>query len=212
VLSRPSLRSEQGFLLVEALAAMVLLGVLFALFADFTSMLTTRNATLTRQAYLSTQGRVGTDMMSNELQSAMCNNTTQPVTIATTTQVQFTAPDRQQPFHLQQITYTLGNGVLSRKVATSTNTSTTGPPWTLGTTSPNETVVDSVTNPSVFKYYDSSGNDLAPTGLALTAAQLPKVARVTLTLTLVPKASHGTGSLTTQGEATIRTWSTQQSC
>jgi Tfp pilus assembly protein PilV len=212
VLSKPSLRSDQGFLLIETLTALVLMGVLFALFADFTSMLTTRNATLTRQAYLSTQARNGTDMMSNELQSAMCNNTTQPVTIATTTQVQFTAPDRQQPFHLQQITYTLGGGVLSRKLATSTNTSTSGPPWTLGTTSPNQTVVDSVTNPSVFKYYDSSGNDLSPAGAALTAAQLPKVARVTLTLTLVPKASHGTGTLTTQGEATIRTWSTQQSC
>ncbi len=204
--------SEQGFLLVEALAAMVLLGILFALFADFTSMLTSRNATLTRQAYLSTQGRAGIDELSNELQSAMCNNTTQPVTVATPTQVQFTAPDRQQPFHLQQLTYTLSGHVLTRKLATSTNTSTSGPPWTLGTTSPAETVVDSVTNAAVFKYYNSSGTDLSPGGAALTTAQLPTVARVTMTLTLVPTASHGTGSLTTQGSATIRTWTTQQTC
>jgi Tfp pilus assembly protein PilV len=212
VLSKPSLRSEQGFLLIEALTAMVLLGVLFALFADFTSMLTTRNATLTRQAYLSTQGRDGIDQLSNELQSAMCNNTTQPITVATTTQIQFTAPDRQQPFHLQQITYALSGGVLTRKLATSTNTSTTGPPWTLGTTSPAETVVDSVQNAVVFQYYDSSGTLLPFTGGALTAAQLPTVARVTITLTLLPAASHGTGSLTTQGAATIRTWTTQTSC
>jgi type II secretory pathway component PulJ len=210
VLSKPSLRSEQGFLLIEALTAIVLLSVLFALFADFTSMLTTRNATLTRQAYLSTQGRDGVDQLSNELQSAMCNNTTQPVTVATTTQIQFTAPDRQQPFHLQQITYTLSGGVLSRKLATSTNT--TGPPWTLGTTSPAETVVDSVQNAVVFQYYNSTGTLLPFTGGALTAAQLPTVARVTITLTLLPLASHGTGSLTTQGAATIRTWTTQTSC
>ena len=209
-MTNPSPTSEAGFLLVEALAAVVLVGIMFALFASLASVMSSRDATLTKQAYLSVQSRAGTDELTRELESAMCNGTTQPITTARTTTVQFTAPDRQQPFHLQQFTYSLTNGVFTRTIAASTNTN--GPPWTIGATGSAATIVDSITNPSVFRYYDSTGAELTPTAGALTAAQLPKIARVSLTLTVVPVGSRGTGSLTTQGSATVRTWTTQQTC
>lgn len=197
-------------MLVEALMAVALLGILFGLFASVASLMTSRDATLTRQAYLSVQARAGTDQLSRELESAMCNGTTQPITSATPTQVQFTAPDRLQPYHLRQLTYTLAANTFRRKVAVSTNTN--GPPWIMGATSSPAPIVDAIANPSVFRYYDSTGAELVPTSGSLTAAQLPKIARISLTLTVVPFASHGTGALTTQGSATIRSWSTQQTC
>ncbi|HST13873.1 MAG TPA: hypothetical protein VLJ44_03350 [Gaiellaceae bacterium] len=197
-------------MLVEALMAVALLGILFGLFASVASLMTSRDATLTRQAYLSVQARAGTDQLSRELESAMCNGATQPITSATTTQVQFTAPDRLQPYHLQQLTYSLAANTFRKQIAISTNTN--GPPWTMGATSSPAAIVNSIANPSVFRYYDSTGAELVPTSGSLTAAQLPKVARISLTLTVVPLASHGAGALTTQGSATVRTWSTQQTC
>jgi type II secretory pathway pseudopilin PulG len=209
-LSGAHVESDEGLLLIEALMAVALTGILFAAFATFVSLMSTRDASLTREAYLGGLARAGTDELSRELESAVCNGTTQPITSATTTQVQFTTPDRQQPFHLQQLTYSLSGGVFSRQIALSTNTN--GPPWTMGAAGSPVSIVGSVTNPSVFRYYDSTGTELTPTAGALTAAQLPQIARITLTLTVVPLASHGSGSLTTQGSATVRTWSTQQTC
>lgn len=206
----PGAGSEAGFSLVELLIAMGLMSLLFGSFAALGSVMSNRDATMTRQAYLSTQGRAAIDTLSEGLESAMCNGTTQPITYASPTQVQFYSPDRLQPFHLMQITYSLSGGVFSRQVATSTNTN--GPPWAMGTARAAYPVVTSVANAAVFKYYDSSGADLSPGGAALTLAQLPKVARVTATLTLTPLASRGAGSLTTQGSATVRTWTTQQTC
>jgi hypothetical protein len=197
-------------MLVEALIAVALMAILFGLFAAVSSLMTSRQTTLTRQAYLSAQSRAGTDELSRELESAMCNGTTQPITAATTTQVQFTAPDRLQPFHLVQYTYALTGDTFSRQMARSTNTN--GPPWTMGAASAAAAIVNSISNPSVFRYYDSTGAELTPTNGALTAAQLPKIARITLTLTVVPVGSRGSGALTTQGSATVRTWSTQQTC
>lgn len=202
-------RSESGFLLIESLMATVLLGVAFAAFAGLTSMLVKQDAKITSQAYLSAQGRAGIDQLANELQSAMCNNTTQPVTAATATQLQFTTPDRQQPFHLLQLTYNLSGGVFTRSFATSTNTSTSGPPWTMGAASGAATVVDNVTSSSVFTYYDSLGSPLAS---PVTGANLQKIARVVMTLTVVPTGSSGSGGLVVQGSATIRVWTTQQQC
>src|SRR5581483_10237381 len=137
-----------------------------------------------------------------ELQSAVCNGTTQPITSASGTQVTFTTPDRQQPYHLQQISYTLAGGVFSRQVALSTNTG--GPPWAMGTTRAS-TSIDSVTNPVVFDFVSSSGTDLSPGGAAVSAANLPNIAKVTMTLIVVPANSRGSGSLTVQSSASLRT-------
>jgi Tfp pilus assembly protein PilV len=202
VLSRLEPRNEDGFLLLDLLTAMLLMAVVFGAFAGILTTVEHRDATLQRQATLASAARPMLDTMAAELQSAMCNGTTQPITAASGTQVIFTTPDRQQPYHLQQITYTLAGGVFSRQVALSTNTG--GPPWTMGAARAS-TSVDSVTNPVVFDFVSSSGQDLSPGGAAVSAANLPNIAKVTMTLIVVPSASNGTGSLTAQSSASLRT-------
>ena len=213
MLSRIDSRGEDGFTLIELLAAMLLISAVFAAFAGTFSMVEQRDNTLQGQAVLATTARPMLDTMASELESAMCNGTTQPITTANGTQLSFTTPDRQQPYHLQQITYTLSNGVLTRQVALSTNTG--GPPWTMGAAQTTNTV-NSVTNSVVFDFRkqpppgDQFGQndpslDLSPNGAAVSAANLPLIREVTMLLTVVPFASSGTGSLTTQSSATLRT-------
>jgi hypothetical protein len=203
VLSRLDLRREQGFLLVDVLTAGVLTAMLVASAAALLVAIVGRNATMTSQAVLGTEGRSTLDTLGHELQSALCNGSTAPITSASGTQISFTAPDRQLPFHLRQITYTLIGGALTRQVTISTNTD--GPPWTFGSPLPVQTVVDAVTNSTPFQYYDSSGTDLSPSGGAVAGGDLSTIAKVVATLTLVPPASRGTGSVTTQNAAMLRT-------
>ena len=96
---------DRGFLLVEAIVAMALLSIAFALFAEFASMMTNRNATLSRQAYLSSQARAALDTFSDDIEGGVCNGTgssgTQPITNATTTSITFYSADRQSPYHLR---------------------------------------------------------------------------------------------------------------
>jgi Tfp pilus assembly protein PilV len=213
MLSRLAPHDEQGFLLIELLAACVLIAVVVGAFAGIFTMIEQRDNTLQGQSVLATQARPMLDTMAGELESAMCNGTTQPVTTANGTQLVFTTPDRQQPYHLQQISYTLSGGVLTRQVAISTNTG--GPPWTMGTAVTTNTV-PSVTNTVVFDFRkqppagDTLGQsdpslDLDPSGTAVSAANLPNIREVTMLLTVVPFATNGTGSLTTQASATLRT-------
>jgi prepilin-type N-terminal cleavage/methylation domain-containing protein len=202
VLNRLELRDESGFTLIELLAACLLIGVVFAAFAGLFTSVEQRDTTLQQQAVLASTARPMLDSMAAELESAQCNGTTQPVTSASGTQLTFTTPDRQQPYHLQQITYSLSGGVFTRKVATSTNTG--GPPWTMGSTVTTGTVT-SVTNSVVFDFISSSGTDLSPNGAAVSAANLPTIDHATMTLVVAPTASHGSGSLTTQAAASLRT-------
>lgn len=208
---------DRGFLLVEAIVAMALLSIAFALFAEFASMMTNRNATLSRQAYLSSQARAALDTFSDDIEGGVCNGTgssgTQPITNATTTSITFYSADRQSPYHLRQITYTLTNGALYRQQAVSTNTYVSGVTWSMGPTSKAALLVDSVKNTTLFHYYSSAYDPLHPTANDLgspgtTTATLRKVLRVSVTLTTTPTASHGTGSLTTQGQATVMSWLT----
>ena len=154
----PSPTSEAGFLLVEALAAVVLVGIMFALFASLASVMSSRDATLTKQAYLSVQSRAGTD---GELTPRARVRHVQRYDAARSPRrgrrrCSSRRRTRQQPFHLRQFTYSLTNGVFTRPaIAASTNTD--GPPWTIGATGSAATIVDSITNPSVFRYYDSTG-------------------------------------------------------
>jgi Tfp pilus assembly protein PilV len=189
-------------MLIELFTAMFLVAVVVAAFAGIFTMVEQRDTTLQRQATLASAARPMLDTMAAELQSSVCNGTTQPITAASGTQVTFTTPDRQQPYHLQRVSYTLASGVFSRQVALSTNTG--GPPWTMGT-SQASTSVDSVTNAVVFDYISSSGTDLSPGGAAVSSANLPNIAKVTMTLIVVPAASNGAGSLTVQSSASLRT-------
>jgi len=205
---------QRGFLLVEAVIAMSLMAIAFALFAEFAQMMTNRNSTLTKQAYLSSQARAAMDMLTDDIEGAACNGTTQPVTNATPTSITFTSPDRLTPYHLRQITYTLSNGVLTRQQALSTNTSaslnSTQPPFTMGSTGSSTTVVDSLQNTVLFHFYSASYNPANPSASDLgtpgtNSTTLAKIARISMTLTTLPVGSHNTGSLTTQGQATLMT-------
>ena len=195
-------RSEDGFLLMELLIASIMLGLVLGAFVAIVTMFESRDNTLQNQAVLVAQARPVLDTWAGELQSAVCNGTTQPITAASGTAVTFTSPDRQQPYHLQQISYTLSNGVLSRQVALSTNTG--GPPWTMGAARPS-TTVPSVTNATVFDFISSSGQDLSPGGATVSAANLPNIAKVTMTVVVAPATSNGTGPLTVQASGSLRT-------
>jgi len=207
------LRSESGFMLLELIMGTVVLTVVVAMFSQLMISLVTRDTAATNQAVLASEARPAMDAMANELRSAMCNNQTSPITAANATSITFTTPDRATPYHLEQITYTLSGGVLTRQVTLSTNTSTTGPPWTMGTPNTAQKVVQSVVNPNapnpavMFHYYDSSSPnpvDLSPTNIALTAAQLPTVAQVRASVMVAPATSHSADRLTVQEDATLR--------
>jgi Tfp pilus assembly protein PilV len=202
VLNRPQLRDEGGFLLIDLITAAALLLIMLGAYSVMYSGVGTRESTLQTQAALAATARPMLDSMAAELQSAMCNGSTQPITAANGTAVTFTTPDRQQPFHLQQITYSMASGTLTRQLAQSTNTG--GPPWTLGTPVTTD-LVSNVTNSVVFDFLSSSGTDLSPGGATVTAANLPNIARVVMTLVVAPPPSNGTGSLTSQTSASLRT-------
>jgi hypothetical protein len=200
-------------MLVEALTALLLLGVLFAAFSALSSEVSNRNSTLVRQTYLAEQVRPTLDTMALELQGAMCNGAVSPVTLATPTQITFTTPDRQNPFHLRQITYSLVSGTLRRQfqISTTTTPPAVGATWPFGPWTPAApaTVIENVTNTTVFHYYDAASptpNDLGPTVTGgSNPTNLQKIAKVTATITVTPPASGGSGTLTAQATATLRT-------
>jgi hypothetical protein len=200
VLSRLEAQAEDGFLFIDSLTAAIMMGIVFVVFSALVVTLEHRDNALEGQAVAAAQARPMLDTMAAELESAVCNGTTQPITSASGTQVTFTTPDRQQPYHLQRITYTLSGGTLSRQVALSTNTG--GPPWTMGTTRAS-TAVTSVQNPVVFDFVSSAGQDLSPNGAAVSTANLPSIDHVTMTLTVKPASYAGT--LTAQSSASLRT-------
>ncbi len=211
MLSRVDPQSDGGFLLIELLAATLLIAVVVGAFAGIFTMIEQRDNTLQQQSVLAATARPMLDTMAAELESAMCNSTTQPITAASGTQLTFTAPDRQQPYHLQQISYTLSSGVLTRKVATGTNTN--GLALDDGQQSGPATTVDSIKNAVVFDFRaapqpgqtQTQATDLSPNGAAVSAANLSNIREVTMVLSVTPYASRGTGSLTAQGSASLRT-------
>jgi Tfp pilus assembly protein PilW len=202
MLSRLELRSEGGFMLVELLIAAIMISIVMGSFVALFVMVQSRTNTMQNQAVLVAQARPVLDTMAAQLQAAVCNGTTQPITAASGTQVTFTTPDRQQPYHLQQITYSLAGGVLSQQIAQSTNTN--GPPWTMGAARA-APAVPSVTNAVVFDFISSSGTDLSPSGGTVGAANLPTIAKVTMTVVVTPSTSNGSGPLTVQSSASLRT-------
>jgi Tfp pilus assembly protein PilW len=202
------LRSESGFMLLELIMGTVVLTIVVAMFSQLMISIVTRDTAATNQAMLASEARPALDAMANELRAAMCNNLTAPITAANATSITFYTPDRATPYHLEQITYSVSGGVVTRQMAMSTNTG--GPPWTMGTAGTAQKVVQSVVNPSapsalaVFHYYDSTGADLSPTDIALTAAQLPTVAQVRASLMVAPATSHSADRLTVQEDAALR--------
>jgi len=155
---RARLGREDGFTLIEMVSS--LFGVVL-LMAGFSLVYTTviRQTTQVQESsLLQTEARSAIDRLVGELRQAYVGDGTVPITSMSATAITFTTPDRQTPFHLLKVSYQLAGASFQRAFATSTNTSSTGPPWTMGSTSSWATVVGSVQNATtVFTYFDSSG-------------------------------------------------------
>jgi prepilin-type N-terminal cleavage/methylation domain-containing protein len=178
--------SEAGFTLVEMIAAMAVLTILVAAFAELLSTTITRSGRLQEQSTLQTEARAGIDVLASDLRQALCNGTTTPITTASPTQLTFYSPDRLSPYHLRQVSYQLTGTTFQRALSTSTNTG--GPPWTIPALGSWSTVFASVTSTNPFSYYDATN----------TATTDPtKVTRVDVSITLAPSATTGNDGATT---------------
>jgi prepilin-type N-terminal cleavage/methylation domain-containing protein len=178
--------AQDGFTLVELVVSMLILtlGVMVAWAAIVSS--TTKAAGRAQElADLQTEVRRAVDTLAADLRQAQCpDDTTLPVTTATTTQVTFYSPDRLTPYHLRQVSYRLSSGQFQRAVATSTNTG--GPPWTIPSLGPWATLVGSVTNASILTYKDAANQ---------ATTNPSAVASANVKLVIAPRAGlGGTGS------------------
>ena len=201
-------RSESGFTLIELLVAMFVLAV--GVMVGWSALMTTTVQTSGRvqqQSVLQTEARGVIDELVSDLHSAPCvastTAVTPPITTATGTQLTFYSPDRATPFHMRQISYRLisdpnqaGRWELDRQFAASTNDSSAGPPWTWGSSGAWAKQIDSITNSTVFTYYDGDGTATS------TAAN---VETVNVTLTVAPHAGLRGASTTYKTNIALRT-------
>ena len=188
---RKRLHAETGFTLVEMVAAMAILTIVIAAFAQLLAFTIKRSGRTEEQSTVQTQARAGLDAFASDLRQAMCNDTATPVTTSNTSQITFYTPDRATPFHLRQVSYQVSGGSFQREFVTSTNTG--GPPWTM----PNLTSASWITvfggvsaagSAPYFKYYDATN----------TATTTPaNVARVDIAMTVTPTGSTGGDGATT---------------
>jgi type II secretory pathway component PulJ len=191
-----ALKNEGGITLIELLISMFIL-VTAVTVAWSALMTTTVKATGRAQelANLQTEVRAGVDALAADLRQAQCNDTTLPVTTATTSQITFYSPDRATPYHLRQVSYRVSGGRLERAFQTSTNTG--GPPWTMpGSLGAWATLVGSVTSASPFTYKDASGN-VTTTATAVASANVA--------LVIAPRPGLGGTGSTYQTTIALRT-------
>jgi prepilin-type N-terminal cleavage/methylation domain-containing protein len=154
------LRREDGFSLSEMIAAMGLLGVLFAAFA--LTMGTTLRVGGEVESMSATQAdvRAAVDTLAADLRQAYSGSSSvAPIQSVSPSAIQFFSPDRQQPFHLRQIGYQISGDAMQRRTAVSTDTD--GYPWTMSpaaiTSAPWHTQADRLVSTSVFTYLDANG-------------------------------------------------------
>jgi prepilin-type N-terminal cleavage/methylation domain-containing protein len=183
--------AADGFTLVELIVSM---GILVIVLGPLASLLTTvssaGNATMSQDASL-TEGSSAVTTIVSDLREAYTSSAAMPAIVTmTATQLTFYAPDRQQPFHLREISYRLAGGSLQRAFTVSTNTG--GPPWTIPALGGYVTIAGPVGNATVFSYQDANG---------ATTTDPTKVSRVLVSISVTPPG----GSITTyQESATIR--------
>ena len=192
---RPTaLRGERGFTIVELMATMTVMGIVLAVFGQ---MLVTSSKTSNRieeQATLQNDVRAAVDRLTTDFRQATNANGTSPVESVSGTALTFDSPDRMTPFHLRRVSYQLANGQLQRSSTTSTDSD--GWPWVWPPGTPGWTSeIGSVTNASVFTFYDASG-------AITTDATAVRSARISVTV--APRQTQG-GSATYTALVTIRT-------
>jgi type II secretory pathway pseudopilin PulG len=182
---------ESGFLLVELLTTIAVFGIFIgAVSVIFTGALRSSSQS-SDQAIGQSEARAAVDALGAELRQGYSDSTFPSGQIwlktMTGTTLTFYTPDRASPFHLREVSYQLSGGKLQRAFVTSTNAG--AGPWVVGGTSLQtatlgawSTQVSSVTNSTLFTYYDSAG------AVTATAAN---VATVVVTVAVGPTGGQG---------------------
>jgi len=188
------LRAEAGFTLIELLATMAIMGVLLGAFGQMLITTSKSSARTEEQATLQDLARTAISGLTRDLREATNTLGTSPVELLSGTTLTFDAPDEATPFHLRRIAYRLVGGELDRSVTTSLNTGNAPWQWP-GTAGPWTATLDSITNGSVFIYYDATGAQTTdPT----------QVRSVRITLAVAPRQNQG-GTSTYSALVSIRT-------
>ena len=188
------LRAEAGFTLIELLATMAIMGVLLGAFGQMLITTSKSSARTEEQATLQDLARAAISGLTRDLREATNTLGTSPVEALSGTTLTFDAPDEATPFHLRRIAYRLVGGELDRSVTTSLNTGNAPWQWP-GTAGPWAATLDSITNGSVFIYYDATGAQTTdPT----------QVRSVRITLAIAPRQNQG-GTSTYSALVSIRT-------
>lgn len=181
-------REEGGFTLIELTATMAVLGIFLAAVALVLGGAIRNSSAVEDQASSQAETRPAVDGLASELRQAYSDstlpNTPYAIQTWTGTTLTFYTPDRVTPFHMRLVSYRLSGGELQRAVATSSNTGSG--PWSgvaAGNLSAYRTQVRSVTNATLFTYWQSDGVTAATT--------LANLAFVRIKVTVSPRGSQG---------------------
>jgi prepilin-type N-terminal cleavage/methylation domain-containing protein len=177
------LPDERGFTLTELLVVLIFLSMIATAFSMLFSSTVRHNSEITEQSVTQGELRSAVDRMMGEIRQAYIGDGSSPITSVGSSQLTFTYPDKQTPFHLVRVSYRVSGGNLQRAFEVSTNTG--GPPWTwaVGGTPTNwATYVPNVTSATPFSYYDITG--------AVTATPA-NVRSVDADLTIATKIGNG---------------------
>lgn len=189
-----SLRGERGFTAVEMMAAMAVMGIVMAAFGQLLITSSNTSNRVEEQATLQNDVRAAVDQLTTDFRQATNADGTSPVESLTGTTLTFDSPDRMTPFHLRRVSYRLASGRLERSASTSTDND--GWPWVWPTGTAAWTAeVGSVTNATVFTFYDANG-------AVTTDPTAVRSARVSLTV--APRQTQG-GSASYTALVSIRT-------
>ena len=175
-----SIRSEDGFTLIEIMLVVALLGITSAMFATVYGATITRSSAVNDQNVLQTEVRAGLNQLVGDLREASYGDTTVPIIAFSNNSITFYSPDRKAPYTIRRIKYWLDGSTLKRQVTVSTGFNSTTLTWNGLTTDTGtiSSVVSSVQAPAItaisgyprsgwssgqiFKYCTQSPRDMTP--------------------------------------------------
>jgi prepilin-type N-terminal cleavage/methylation domain-containing protein len=196
---------DAGFTLIEMLVTLFITGVIFAAFGLVISTTVRHTALITNEGVAQHQVRTSLNQLTQDLREATVSSTSDTSPFVTTagvmspTSLTFYAPDNSYTaadptdYHLREISYQLSGGSLQRRSVVSANVN--GPPWTIPSLGGWVSLIDGVTNSTVFTYYDGS----QPPALTTNPAAVRTVV-VTTTVSVAGTPNH----LTYSESATLR--------
>ena len=163
-----AVKNEGGFTLIEMLVVMVMLGITIPMCATTIEAATHQTARVQNQNITMTEVRAGLNLFVSDFQTASYGDTTTtPIVSYSANSITFFSPDRMSPYHMRRVTYSVQGTSLTRRVTTSTNTSTTGPPWSgiSSDTGPIATLFSGLSSTSIFQY---CGQNTSPMQIGAT--------------------------------------------